>query len=225
MDVRFDAVIFDLDGTLADTLQDIADAMNTALEQLGHPTHPIVDYRFMVGDGIENLARRALPAGRESEVHETVARFREHYSAHLVDRTRPFAGIPELLDALVERSLPVAVLSNKKDDMTRRIVDQCFARWSFAETFGERAGVPRKPDPAAALEIARKLGVAPQHCAFVGDTDVDMRTGVNAGMFPVGVLWGFRPEAELISSGARALIDTPQALLTLPGMPEPRAVR
>lgn len=219
MGTRFDAVIFDLDGTLADTLQDIADAMNAALERLGHRTHAIADYRFMVGEGIENLARRALPSGHESDVQETVARFREHYWAHLVDHTRPFPGIGELLDELVERRIPLAVLSNKRDEMTRRIVDRCFARWSFAVTFGEREGVPRKPDPAAALEIARVLEVAPPRCAFVGDTDVDMRTAVNAGMFPVGVLWGFRPEVELTNSGARALIDTPQGLLTVLSTP------
>lgn len=215
MGTRFDAVIFDLDGTLADTLQDIADAMNAALVKLGQPTHSTEAYQQLVGEGIENLARRALPSGQEALVPEAVTQFRAHYAAHLVDQTRPFPGIPALLDALVARGERLAVLSNKRDDMTRQIVAQCFGRWRFEATFGERPGVPRKPDPAAALEIASMLGVDPERCAFVGDTNVDMQTATNAGMYAVGVLWGFRSEAELRSSGAHALIDTPEALLPL----------
>lgn len=211
--VRFDAVIFDLDGTLADTLDDIADAMNAGLLALGQPTHGRDDYRAFVGEGVVNLARAALPSDRQDLVDQAVAQFRQHYAQHIVDRTRAFPDVPAMLDALAAKGLKLAVLSNKIDSMTRRIVDLCFARWSLEPVFGERAGVPKKPDPQAALEMAQVLGVAPARIAFVGDTSIDIRTAVNAGMYPVGVTWGFRGREEMIAAGAKAIVDSPMELV------------
>lgn len=211
--MRFDAVIFDLDGTLADTLEDIADSMNEALSQLAQPAHPREAYRDMVGEGVVNLARNALPPGREELVEEAVTRFRAHYAAHIVDHTRAFPEVPAMLDALAARGVKLAVLSNKIDAMTRRIVERCFSKWQFDAVFGEREGVPRKPDPTSALEIAAMLRVAPARCAFVGDTWIDMKTAVNAGMYGIGVLWGFRPREEMEEAGAKRVVAAPAEIV------------
>jgi phosphoglycolate phosphatase len=211
--MRFDAVIFDLDGTLADTLEDIGKAMNEALRLLGQPTHPWDAYREFVGQGVVKLAQAALPADRQELVPQAVEEFRAFYAAHLVDHTRPFAEIPAVLDALAERRLELAVLSNKLDGMTKRIVELCFSKWRFHPVLGEREGVPRKPDPTAALEIAAALRMAPQRIALVGDSAVDIHTARNAGMYGVGVLWGFRPREEIEEAGAQAIVSSPRELL------------
>ena len=209
----FDAVIFDLDGTLADTLEDIADSMNAALLQLGQPTHTRDAYRSMVGEGVVSLALRALPPEQKHLLDEAVAGFRAHYEAHIVDHTRLFPQAAKVLDALVARGQKIAVLSNKFDAMTQRIVQKCLAGWPIAVVFGERAGVPRKPDPTAALEIATKLGIEPSRIAFVGDTRIDMETAVNAGMYGVGVQWGFRAREELEGAGAKQIAGTAEELI------------
>jgi phosphoglycolate phosphatase len=207
-----EAVIFDLDGTLADTLEDIGVSMNEPLRQLDQPTHPLDSYRAFVGEGVQRLAETALPPGRSDLVPEAVSRFRAHYAAHIVDHTRAFAEVPAMLDVLAGRGLPMAVLSNKIDAMTRRIVDLCFSRWGLRPVYGERPGVPKKPDPTSALEIARELGVLPERMAFVGDTSVDMFTAHNAGMYAVGALWGFRTRDEIEGAGADVVIAHPGEL-------------
>jgi phosphoglycolate phosphatase len=209
------AVVFDLDGTLADTLADIGAAMDRALQTLGMPPHPLQAYREFVGKGAENLVRRSLPPDREALVPLALAEFRRQYGAHLVDRTTLYPGIAELLDQLVARDVGLGVLSNKPDGFTRGIIDTLFSRWRFGPVFGEREGVPKKPDPTSALEVARGLGVAPSACALVGDTAIDLRTAQNAAMFGVGVTWGFRDEAELVCAGADALIHAPAELLAV----------
>jgi phosphoglycolate phosphatase len=219
---RFEAIIFDLDGTLADTLQDIALSMNAALAALGQPQHQEPHYRTLVGEGVTTLARRALPADREDLVPAALAHFRAHYAAHLLDHTRPYPEIPSLLDALAQRGLPQAILSNKLDPMTQDIVSGCLGRWRFHPVFGERPGVPRKPDPTAALEIAMALGTKPARTLLVGDSAVDMATSVNAGMFGVGVDWGFRGREELQAAGARQILSSPLQLLQLLQAPSPQ---
>jgi len=213
----YDAVLFDLDGTLLDTLADLADSGNWALGQLGFAEHPTESYKYFVGDGVENLARRALPAGRSDAA--TVARcaelVREAYARRWAEKTRPYRGIPELLDALVMRGMPMAVLSNKPDDFTRLCVERLLPRWRFAEIVGARASLARKPDPAGALLIAERLGVAPAEVLYLGDTNTDMQTAVAAGMFPVGALWGFRTADELTASGAQRLVGSPRELVEL----------
>ncbi len=210
------ALIFDLDGTLLDTLADIGNAMNSALRELGFATHSLEAYRGFIGKGLEQLAAAALPqAGTKVRTEEVVARFREFYSENLVVETRLYPGIAELLDGLQTRALPMAILSNKPDAPTQTLVKKLLGKWRFLDVRGERTGIPRKPDPQAALSIAAALGVAPQACAFIGDSAVDIHTATAAGMLPIGVLWGFRGRGELESAGAAHLLHQPQDLFAL----------
>ena len=214
MALSFRAVIFDLDGTLADSLGDIGGAMNEALAARGLLEHPLIAYHQFIGEGVEMLASRAAPTLDEIHVKKLVDEYRERYAARIDKATRPYEGVAELLDGLVAARVPLAVLSNKRDDFTVELMRRRFSRWPFRVIRGERATVPRKPDPTAALEIAATLDVPPADCAFVGDTAIDMRTAVAAGMQPVGVLWGFRTRAELLEAGAKRLIAHPRELLT-----------
>ena len=213
MAISFRAVIFDLDGTLADSLGDIGGAMNEALAARGLREHPLVAYQQFIGDGVEHLAQRAAPTLDEVHVKKLVDEYRALYAKRIDSATRPYEGISELLDGLVAARLPMAVLSNKRDDFTVELVKRRFSRWPFRAVRGERVDVPRKPDPTAALEIASMLGIPAADCAFVGDTAIDMRTAVAAGMQAVGVLWGFRGREELLDAGAKRLIAHPHELL------------
>ncbi len=215
--MNYKAVLFDLDGTLLDSLEDLADSMNAVLRRNGHPEHPLEAYRYFVGDGVEALARRVLPEGHRDEaaIAACIEQMREEYKDRWDKKTRPYPGIPELLDALTERAVKLGVLSNKPDATTRTMVAALLPRWSFDDVVGARPEVPRKPDPAGALEIARRLAVAPAEFLYLGDTDTDMKTAVAAGMFPVGALWGFRDAEELTASGAKVLIEKPTDLLGL----------
>jgi phosphoglycolate phosphatase len=212
------AVLFDLDGTLLDTLEDLGDSMNAALQSLGYPAHGMDSYRYFVGDGVEILARRALPDGArldEAVVRECVTRMRAEYGRRWKDKTRLYDGMAELLDGLVRRGVKSAILSNKPHPAVVEVVEHFFGRWHFDAALGARPGVPIKPDAGAALEVARVMAVAPAAFLYVGDTNTDMATAVAAGMFPVGVLWGFRTEKELRESGAQAVAARPQEILDL----------
>jgi phosphoglycolate phosphatase len=217
--VRFDAVIFDLDGTLVDTLEDIGDAMNRVLAAEAAPVHGYEDYRYLVGRGLWNLAEQALPPERRDEA--TVTRCYERmiadYSTHSLVKTRPYEGIPALLRDLRRAGLPLAVFSNKSHDLTLRIVEALLDLVHFEEVRGAVPGVPLKPDPAVALQLAAGLGVEPGLVAYVGDSNVDMQTATAAGMRAIGVSWGFRTAAELREHGAAVVIDRPQQLLELRG--------
>lgn len=209
------AVLFDLDGTLADSLADLANATNAALAELGCPTHPLEKYRRMVGDGARQLCARALPRDRQDLLEETVRRMRGRYGEHWHEETRLYPGIAELIAALTERRCQMAVLSNKPDDFTRQIVAHYFPANPFHIVRGQLPNVPLKPDPFAALKIARQLDIPAQDWFYLGDTNTDMRTACAAGMFPVGALWGFRDREELSESGAQALVERPEQVLTL----------
>jgi len=211
------AVIFDLDGTLLDTLADLADSMNTVLAAAGHPTHPQAAYRYFVGEGMETLVRRTLPEAcrTAAEVAARFADMREEYGERWAATSRPYAGIPDMLTALNDRGLPLAVLSNKPDDFTRLTVDTLLADWDFAEVRGMRNDTPAKPDPTGATAIARTLGVPANSVLYVGDTATDMKTGTAADMITVGVTWGFRARDELAAHGAHRVIDEPMQLLAL----------
>ncbi len=213
------AVIFDLDGTLLDSLADLADAMNAVLAAAGLPVHPVDAYRLFVGEGIETLVRRALPEDRRGEaaLGPYVAAMAAEYDRRCLAKTRPYPGIPELLDALGARGVPLAILSNKPHGPTREMVTALLGRWAFAAVLGARPGVPKKPDPAGAVELAGLLAVPPAEILYVGDTATDMATAAAAGMFGVGVLWGFRSAAELRAAGAKALVKEPRELLALVG--------
>ncbi len=216
--MKYDAVMFDLDGTLLDTLEDLADSMNAALSLAGLPTHGVGAYRRFVGDGVVNLARRAAPprlAGDEDAVARLVEAMRAQYAERWQAKTRCYDGVPELLDALASRSIPTAVLSNKPDDFTRLCVGELLGRWTFDAVRGVRDDTPRKPDAGGALAVAAGVGVPPERWLYVGDTNTDMRTAAAAGMYAVGALWGFRDAAELRASGAAVLIEHPVEVLSL----------
>jgi phosphoglycolate phosphatase len=216
-DVSFDAVLFDLDGTLLDTLEDIADAVNRVLARHHYPTYPIVAYRYFVGEGARTLVRRVLPdqARNEETTDRLYAEFREEYARNWNATTRPYDGVPAMLDGLVERGLKIAVLSNKPDDFTRKCVRELLGKWTFDAVLGQQDKIPPKPDPAGAFHIVKKVGVPPERILYAGDSSIDMQTATAARMFPVGVLWGFRTREELESSGARAIIEAPGDLLAL----------
>ncbi|WP_163864259.1 HAD family hydrolase [Myxococcus eversor] len=207
------AVFFDLDGTLVDSLGDIADAMNHALAHHGLPTHQEPAYRRFVGEGVRELARRAVPAGREDLAAPVLETYRAYYDEHLFDRTASYPGIPALLATLAEQQVVMGVLSNKSDSFVKRLVERLLPGVAFARVYGERPGVPRKPDPTAVLGMAAELELVPGVCGFVGDTAVDMETARAAGMYGVGVTWGFRDAEELHAHGARAVATTADELL------------
>lgn len=206
--------IFDLDGTLVDSLRDIADAMDHVLDELGLPRRSHAEYERFVGDGARMLVRRALPDRADLE-DTALASFRARYFARLIVHTRPYDGVEALLGALADRAIPTAVLSNKPHAATQAIVRQLFPAHPFVEVLGHRDDHPRKPDPASAFELARALGLSPSSILFVGDTPVDVETARAAGMIPVGVLWGMRARAELEGAGAAHLIAEPMELLEL----------
>jgi phosphoglycolate phosphatase len=216
--MRPKAIIFDFDGTLLDTIDDLADSMNRALAERGMPEHPTDSYRYFVGDGMENLARQAAPAGTPpGTVRELVRRMEEIYSGGWANKTRPYPGIPPLLEELRRLGLALSILSNKPDSFTRIMASHYFGGAFFAAVLGARDGMPKKPDPAGALEIARLLAVPPKEFLYLGDTNTDMRTGRSAGMRTIGVSWGFRPAEELAATGAEAIVDSPIEVLSLLG--------
>lgn len=208
----YQAVLFDLDGTLTNTLEDIAFAMNRALRLHGLAEYPVDAYRYMVGDGAKVLARRA--AGDRPDMAETLLKeYQAYYQEHNLVRTQPYEGIPELLHALQRKGCKLCVFSNKPHADTCRVVKHFFPEIDFAAVRGQMEGVPVKPDPTGALAVAEAVGIAPEHFLYLGDTNVDMRCALNAGMRPIGVTWGFRGADELLAAGAQRLIHHPMDLL------------
>lgn len=214
---KYAAVVFDLDGTLLDTLEDLGDAVNRVLADRGFPVHPMDAYKYFVGDGSAVLIERALPESvRGSDVHrDCLAAFMADYDRSWKVKSRLYDGIPEMLDDLTALKIDMAILSNKSHGFTVNCVRDMLSKWQFKAVFGLRDDVPRKPDPAGAMEISRLLGANPDRMLYLGDTAIDMQTAVSAGMFPVGALWGFRTREELLENGARALIQHPRELLRL----------
>lgn len=214
--MQYKAVIFDLDGTLVDSLADLSDSVNLMLESYGFPTHEVEKYRYFVGNGSKKLMERTLPRDKAESaefVEEALVKYKAIYKDRLLEKTRPYNGVLELLAELKSRGIPLAVCTNKHNDAALTIVKILFAPGTFEEVLGDRPGFPKKPNPATPLEIASHLGVKPDEVAYLGDTSVDMETAVHAGFLPVGVLWGFRPEEELVKSGAKVLLKAPLELL------------
>ncbi len=212
--MHYTSVVFDLDGTLLDTLEDLAHAGNQVLAQSGYPTHPVESYKYFVGDGLRTLIEKIAPTSASQEdIAACFALFKDIYARCWKEKTRLYPGIAELLAALGQSGLHLAVLSNKPHDFTRLCVDHFFAEKSFQCIYGQRDEVPKKPHPAGARAIAAELGVSPENCVYVGDTKIDMQTGKAAGMFTIGVLWGFRPAQELRENGADILVDHPMEIL------------
>ena len=217
--LRFAGVVFDLDGTLVDTLEDIADAMDRVLAREGAPGHTYDEYRYLIGHGIRNLVAESLPAELRSE--ERIARCYERmlddYGRNLLVKTRAYEGVPELVRALRAHGVPLAIHSNKADAPTQTIVAALLDPNDFVQVSGARPDAPLKPDPAVALEIAARFGLPPARVVYLGDSLVDMRTATAAGMIAVGAAWGFRTPEELTESGAAVVIDAPLDLLALRG--------
>ena len=213
----FRATIFDLDGTLLDTLDDIANAANRVLAARGFPTHPNANYRTFIGEGVIKLMLRALPKTHQDEatVQACVGAYVQEYERSWNAQTRPYAGVPEMLDGLVARGLKLAVLSNKPDHFTQQCVCELLAKWAFDVVLGASDAFPRKPDPVSAIETVRRLGVPPAECLYVGDSGIDMQTARAAHMCAAGVLWGFRGKGELLKDGAQVLVEKPSEILDL----------
>ena len=209
-------VIFDLDGTLIDTMEDIANACNYALEQCGCPVRRLDEYNMLVGRGIDNLFRGALPEDLKNE--EMVAKMRNifvpYYNEHKCDYTRPYQGIIELLDRLSAEGLQFAVASNNSQEGTEQLVEKFFGRYDFVKILGQREGKPIKPDPEIVSEAMQGVpGICLDEVLYCGDSDVDMKTGIGAGVRTVGVTWGFRTREELAAYSPLALIDSPIELI------------
>lgn len=209
------AVIFDLDGTLLNTLGDLRAATNHALEVRGLPPHSMEEIRQFIGNGIRLLICRAMPEGTtEAEIDAALDDFKAYYAAHIHDRTVPYDGIPQLLTALRKRGIQVAVLSNKIDSASQQLIEYFFPGKTDV-VFGEHVGVPRKPDPTSCRMVMQQLGVQPEQVLYVGDSGTDMQTAKNAGLYAVGVTWGFRSKEVLLEYGADVLVHRPEQILQI----------
>ena len=215
--MAYGAVLFDLDGTLVDTLRDLADSVNYVLARSGFPQHEVEAYRCFVGSGRRVMTSRALPedARDRQTVDKIASEIEEAYSRRWAEHTLPYPGIPELLSALTDLGVRMAVLSNKPQRPAELMVSRFLLRWHFEIVEGERPGVPLKPDPSVALQIARRMKMEPREFLYLGDSATDMRTAVAASMYPVGALWGFRTAQELLASGSKTLVRVPADLLPL----------
>jgi len=209
--------IFDLDGTLLDSLDDLANSANQMLEEEGFPTHEVNLFRHFVGDGARTLVERILPeeARRPDVIDRCLLRYGAIYGRRWDEQSRAYDDIPELLEALAARGIGLAVLSNKPQAATSRCVARFFGDREWIQVIGQRDGRPKKPDPAGIFDILAATGVRQEETVYLGDTDTDMKAAVAAGVFPVGVLWGFRGREELETHGARALLRGPLDLLKL----------
>lgn len=216
-DKIYKAVIFDLDGTLIDSLHDIADSMNRVLSAHGYPIHEYNAYRYFVGKGLKNLAENVLPEKeRQTETIQSVFKdLMTEYGNNVVRKTILYNGIPELLDELSKRGIKLAVLSNKAHELTTSISEKILNKWNFDVILGPKSDIPRKPDPIGANICIKKLGLQHENILYVGDSGVDMQTAINANLTSVGVTWGFRTRNELLENGAVHIIDQPSELLDL----------
>ena len=210
-------VIFDLDGTLVNSIWDLADATNKALTEYGFPVHGVDEYYYFVGDGMLKLIERALPeSNRDEETLKSVhKRFTELYAECYLNKTTAYDGMPELVKKKKKRGIKTAVASNKNDDFTAKIIGKLFKKGSFDVTMGKREGVAAKPSPEIVFNILKKLEEKPEDAVMVGDTNIDVSTGKNAGLRSVGCLWGFREINELREAGADFIVSNPREILEL----------
>lgn len=208
--------IFDLDGTLLDTIADLAGATNYALKECGFPTHDTDAYRFFVGNGINKLFERALPETERNEhnIQKVRSLFVPYYNVHNADLSKPYPGIEHVLSTLQQKGMLLAVASNKYQEATYKLIKQYFPAHEFAEIFGQREGIPAKPDPHVIFEIIEKTGTNKEEVVYLGDSCVDMQTGINAGVTTIGVSWGFRPRTELESYHPDFIADRTEDILS-----------
>lgn len=203
--------IFDLDGTLLNTIEDLGYAANHALQAHGYPTHSIASYPFFVGNGVRRLIERVLPedARTEATIDRLLITFKEYYNDHNTDYTKPYEGIPELLSLLSSRGVAIAVASNKYQAATEKLISHFFPTLSFIAVEGQKEGVPVKPDPSIVFEILAKAKTPKADTIYIGDSGVDMETARRACVDSVGVTWGFRPEKELVENHADTIVNSP----------------
>ena len=207
------AVLFDLDGTLVNSIYDIGSAMNVALESLGQPTFPIEQYYKMVGNGMKKLCQRALAEDRQQLLEELLQRYQTRYLAHCCDDTVVYEGVPQLLNALHDRGYKLAVITNKPADQAKRVMDTLLPGAPLDVVWGQQPPFAVKPDPAVYYHVCDLLGVQAEETLYCGDSDVDMLFAKNAGAKGAGCLWGFRDEAELKAAGADHLVKVPLGIL------------
>ena len=213
--MNYEAAIFDLDGTLVNSLDDLANSANDTLHAYGFPVHEVEAYRYFVGNGSRKLIERILPEKPATDmafVEQFMSEYKDCYARNLLQKTKPYDGIMEMLEELRRRGIPMAVCTNKHQSAAEMIVKTLFPHGIFQEIIGDQEGLPRKPDPQKVLRIMRDFGVTGEQTAYFGDTDVDMDTARNAGAFAVGVLWGFRAREELVAHGADILLTHPMEL-------------
>ena len=212
--MEYKAILFDLDGTLINSLEDLADSANEALKKHGFKIHPLDSYKKFVGNGVRNLIKNAAPSGTDDSVVDMILKdYRIIYNKNYVNKTRAYDGIHEMLDNLKKAGVKMGVCSNKPHKPTNEIVEKILGCEYFDVIFGEREGIPRKPDPASLIEAAERLGVAPSQTIYVGDSGGDMESANRAEMLAAGVLWGFREKEELIAYGGKILLTSPSELV------------
>lgn len=210
---EYDTYIFDLDGTLLYTLDDLTNSVNHAMTEFGLPEHSTEDVRRMVGNGIKKLIERAIPNGKENQQYENIySSFMEHYLKHNLDTTKPYDGIIETLDALKKRGKKMAVVSNKYYKATEELCRHFFRDY-IDVAIGESEKVRKKPAPDSVFEAIKRLGVSKEHCVYVGDSEVDIETAKNSGLPCISVLWGFRDRDFLLKHGAQTFIENPEEIL------------
>lgn len=207
-------VIFDLDGTLLNTITDIGKACNYALESMGMAPHPIQAYGFMVGNGVRNLMAKAHPDADEETLDKLLSKFKEYYDQHCLDNTKPYPGILDLLKTLKEKGVAAAVASNKYQEATSKIISGCFPEYNFVAVEGQREGRHRKPDPSIVFSILEKFPVPKKEVLYVGDSAIDVETAKRACVESIGVSWGFRPATELRRANADFVVDAPSEILS-----------
>lgn len=214
--MKYKGIIFDLDGTLVNSLEDISDAMNSVLTGLNYPTHTYDDYQYFIGSGLRNLVSKALPATNNSEnqIETCFQNMITEYRETCILKTKPYEGITELLDNLVSRNIKLAVFSNKADELTKKITEEIFPGY-FDASVGLSVESLKKPNPFEAITISENWSLKTEEIIFVGDSDIDMQTAVNANMLAVGVSWGYRTEEELKASGAKLVINNPLELIQI----------
>jgi phosphoglycolate phosphatase len=213
----FKGAIFDLDGTLLDTLQDLSDSVNQVLVACGYSQHSREEYKLRIGKGFRNLLEVSFPeeCRDDEKISKALQMFLEIYDRNYMNKTAPYDGIREMLEFLWKQGIQLGVNSNKRTDYTNHLIAKFFPQIPFAGVFGEREGIPKKPHPKTALEIVEMMGLHPEDTIYIGDSGTDIQTGKNAGMATAGVLWGFRGLAELEENGADYIIRAPQELINL----------
>ena len=213
---KYKGVIFDLDGTLLDTIEDLGDSMNLVLDKYDLPKLSYEEYKLKVGGGFKGLIINCFPKdSKEAILEEGVKLFQEFYNKNYLNKTKPYEGIIDILNELNKNKIKLGINSNKRDKYTRDLANKFFKEIPFIKVYGERKGIPKKPDPTSALEIAKVMGLNSEKIIYIGDSKTDIQTAKNAGMDSIGVLWGFRSKEELMKYGVDFIVSNPKDILDI----------